>query len=570
VNNFNKVAAFVAGALIGVPAFGQTIFTAGTVNSADYSRSFAPGAIISIFGSNLAATTAQATSFPLPTALGGASVAVVSNKEPLPLFYVSPGQINAELPFDVAIGQVQIAVTTPAGTSSVDTITVSAQAPKIFTVNFSGAGGAVATNPSYQILTAALPAKPADTITLWMNSLGATTGTPVAGQPAPGAAPGSQPLTLIATPTVTINGQNAPVTWAGLTPNMSGLYQVNVQVPFVVLTGPVTVQLSLAPFGPASVVTTQANITIPIRQLGFYYSVLGGKAVAGETLNGVSGAQSALAFRESDAVTWGSGPGFNAWSDLTGLGAMYSVVTGTAVTLFNGTNVVYDNNGLETASFGTFYNNTGGPPDAQKPGLTDLYSMSNYFPNVYAGYFTLAQPATITQMIGYFDASGTPSLPFDPANPYVKYRMNIFSMASGNLPTNTTNYVGDIFTSDTTAGTFAYSQTGVNMISSTSTDVPKPIYRLSYTLKTPLTLAAGQYWFEHDASVRTAPAASSTSDRSTVKIMTEDELGALISSQQVENKSFRLNLFGREMSLDSSFVLPEAVEVHPSTAAQAH
>lgn len=569
MNNFNKLASLLVGALVGVPAFGQAIFTAGTVNSADYSRNFAPGAIISIFGTNLSASTAQATSFPLPTSLGGTSVKLVGNSEQLPLYYVSPGQINAELPFDVAPGTVALNVTTSAGVSNTDTITVSAQAPKFFTVDYSGTGSAMATTPDYHVLTAGLPAKPADTIVLWMNSLGATAGgSAVAGQPAPGATPGSQPLALTATPTVTIDGLNAPVTFAGLTPNLSGLYQINVTVPFVVLTGPVSIQVSLP--GPVGPVLSQANVTIPIRQMGFYYSVLGGKPVSGQTLNGVSGAGSALAFRESDAVTWGIGAGYNAWTNITGLSSTYSSATGTAITLRNGTSIVYDNNGIENATFGTFYNNTGGPPNAQKPGLSDLYSMSNYFPLIYSGYFKLSQSTTITELIGYFDASGFLALPFDPANPYVKYRMNIWSMAAGNLPKETGNFVGDVFSSDTTAGTFTYSDTGVKMISSTATDVPKPIYRLSYKLNSPLTLPAGEYWLGHDASVRTTPAASSTADRSTVKTMSEDELGALISSQKVGDKSFRLNLLGREMFLDPSWVLPEAVKVHPSSAVQAH
>jgi hypothetical protein len=232
--------------------------------------------------------------------------------------------------------------------------------------------------------------------------------------------------------------------------------------------------------------------------------------------------------------------------------------------------VVYDNNGIETSGFGTFYNNTGGPADSQKPGLTDLYSMSNYFPLTYAGYVQLAQSTTITELIGYFDPDGDLQLPFDPTNPFVKYRMNIFSTASGNLPKETGSYVGDIFSSDTTAGTFSYSATGASMVSSTPLTAPKPIYRLVYKLSAPLTLPAGQYWFEHDASVRSAAASSSTASRSPVTMMREDEFGTLIKSQTVDPTSYRFSLFGREMFLGSSWVLPGAVEVHPSASVQAH
>lgn len=569
MHNFNRLAWFLLGTVIASPAFGQTIFPLGTVNAADYSRNFAPGAIISIFGTNLSTATAtEAVSMPLPTSMNGTFVTLISTGQQLPLYYVSPGQINAGLPFNLATGQAGISVTTPAGVSNIDTISVSTYAPKFFTLNFTGTGTAVATTgANYQVLTASLPAAPGSIINLWLNSMGPTTGAPVAGEPAPGVTPGSQPLTLASQPTVTINGQSATVMFAGLAPGLSGLYQLDVQVPFDVVTGAATIQVAFA--NPFATVATQPNVTIPYRQLGFYYAILGGKPVAGQTLNGVSGATSALAFRQTDPISWGP-TGYNAWTDVTGLSSIYSTVSGTAITLYNGTTVVYDNNGIETNSFGTFYNNTGGPADSQKPGLTDLYSMSNYFPLTYAGYFQLAQSTTVTELIGYFDPGGDPQLPFDPTNPFVKYRMNIFSMASGNLPKENGTFVGDVFSSDTATGTFSYSDTGVRMISSTAANVQKPIYRLVYKLSSPLTLPAGQYWFEHDASVRSAPAASSTSARSPITMMREDDFGALIKSQTVDPTSFRFNLFGREMFLGPSFVLPGAVEVHPSASVQAH
>jgi uncharacterized protein (TIGR03437 family) len=487
----------------------------------------------------------------MATTLAGTSVAVAGSSEQLPLFYVSPGQINAQLPFNLAVGAVQLQVTMPTGSSNVASINVAAQAPKLFTLDFSGTGSAAATTATYNVLTPQLPAPPAGMIILWLNSMGATTGNPIAGEPAPG--PPVGPLTVLATTTVTISGVNAPVSFAGLSPTMSGLYQVNVEAPFVSLTGPVPITVTVGG------VSTQANVTIPYQQLGFYYSLLGGKPVSGQTLNAVSGSNSSLAFQQSDAVTWGLN-GFNAWTDNTGLGSIYSSATGEALTLFNGSSIVYDNNGLENGTSGTFYDNTGGPANSQKPGLADLYSMSNYFPLIFAGSFQLSQPTTVTQLVGYFDALGNTTLPFDPSNAYVKYRMNIFSTAPGNLPTeNASPFVGDVFTSDTAAGTFAYTDTGVKMISSVPTDDPKVIYRLSYTLNTPITLQPGQYWFSHDASVRANAATTSTS-----KSIGVDELKAYISSQKVEEKSYIINLFGREMYLKNSFSLPFAVQVRPS------
>ena len=546
--------------------FGQTIATGGTVNSADYSRSFAPGAIVSIFGTNLATSAATVTSFPMPTTLGGATVSIVGNgsilSENLPLFYVSPTQINAQIPFDIPVGSAQIKVTTSAGTSNTDTITLAAAAPKFFTLNVSGTGSAVATTPGFALLTAGNPAKAADSIVLWMNSMGSVTGTPIAGQPAPGVTTGTTAQTLKTLPTVTINGAVATVTFAGLTPGLSGLYQINIQAPFVAITGPVNIQVSTG-LG----VNSQANVTIPFRQLGFYYSLLGGKAVAGQTLNGIAGGTSALAYQESDQLTWGTN-GYNAWTTSTGLtSSVYSGASGLAVTLYNGSSIVYDNNGIENGTSGTFYNNTGGPADSQKPGLTDMYSMSNYFPLVFAGYFKLAQSTTVTKMVGYFDPGGSVTLPFDPSNPYIKYRMNIWTNAGGTptLTTGTNQFVGNTFSSDVTPGTFSYSDTKVQIISSASSNAPKSIYRLTYTLANPMILPAGEYWISHDASVRSTPGTSSTSIR-----IGEHELRDYITSQKVDGATYRFNMFGRDMFFTNSYHLPTAVQVVPSSPVEQH
>ena len=75
---------------------------------------------------------------------------------------------------------------TAAGDSNIDTITIVDCAPKIFTIDLSGKGQGIVTSSDYKVLSAANPAGPGQTIILWLNSMGATSGTPVAGQPAPG------------------------------------------------------------------------------------------------------------------------------------------------------------------------------------------------------------------------------------------------------------------------------------------------------------------------------------------------------------------------------------------------
>jgi adhesin/invasin len=78
------------------------------VNSASFHISGAPGAAMTIFGRNLSTTTAQALVFPLPTTLGTTMVTV--NGAPVPLYYVSPGQINFQMPSNTPIGTARVEV----------------------------------------------------------------------------------------------------------------------------------------------------------------------------------------------------------------------------------------------------------------------------------------------------------------------------------------------------------------------------------------------------------------------------------------------------------------------------
>jgi hypothetical protein len=68
----------------------------------------APGSIVAVFGSNLASRAAQASGSPWPQVLGGTSVFI--NGVAARLGYVSPTQINAEIPFGTAPGQATVTV----------------------------------------------------------------------------------------------------------------------------------------------------------------------------------------------------------------------------------------------------------------------------------------------------------------------------------------------------------------------------------------------------------------------------------------------------------------------------
>ena len=199
----------------------------------------APGAIVSFFGTNLAEGPGLAESVPLPTALLGTSVTF--NGTEAPLFTVSGGQINAQVPFELLPGEASVQVTRGDNTSEVQTVTVAAVSPGIFAVNQQGTGqGAILIANTATIAAPngsvpgreARPANRQEFISIFCTGLGDVTNRPPSGE-----APSGNELSVTRqTPTVTIGGIEVSPSFSGLS-SFVGLYQVNVQVPSNAATG---------------------------------------------------------------------------------------------------------------------------------------------------------------------------------------------------------------------------------------------------------------------------------------------------------------------------------------------
>ncbi len=102
--------------------------------------------IVSGFGTNLATATMGATNTPLPTTLGGTTVKVrdsAGTERLSPLFYVSPTQVNFQIPAGTASGAATITVS-HSSTNIAGNLTIGAVAPGIFTVDSTGRGLAAA------------------------------------------------------------------------------------------------------------------------------------------------------------------------------------------------------------------------------------------------------------------------------------------------------------------------------------------------------------------------------------------------------------------------------------------
>jgi uncharacterized protein (TIGR03437 family) len=117
------------------------------VSAANYiGNTVAAEQIVSGFGSNLATSTIGATAIPLPTSLGGTTVKVrdsAGTERLSSLFYVSPTQINFQIPAGTAAGAATITVSN-GSTNITGTITIVTVAPGIFTMDSTGRGLAAA------------------------------------------------------------------------------------------------------------------------------------------------------------------------------------------------------------------------------------------------------------------------------------------------------------------------------------------------------------------------------------------------------------------------------------------
>ena len=214
----------------------------GVVNGADFQgdAGLAPGSIVSIFGVALASTTAEASALPLPNELGGSRIEL--DGVPMPLFFSSAGQVNAQLPFELAPNA------TVLGTVSVDGIPsqpfqvrLNPFSPALFSLSQDGLGPGAILHANGALVSAANAARAGETVLLFGTGLGTVTNQPDTGQSA-SANPLSKTMT---TPTVTIGGREAPVEFSGLAPNFVGLYQVNVVIPSGLLPGEHPVQLTI-------------------------------------------------------------------------------------------------------------------------------------------------------------------------------------------------------------------------------------------------------------------------------------------------------------------------------------
>lgn len=228
----------------GGPGAVPVVATGGVISASGFGAipSIAPGSWIEIYGTSLAPTTrgwaaSDFSGINAPTQLNRTSVTIGSQSAFVE--YISPGQINAQVPGTIGLGTQQVTVTTAAGTSAAVNVMVNLEqpglyAPAVFRIvgkQYLGAqfadGTYVFPVNSFAGITSR-PAKPGDTIIIYGIGFG-----PVPGNP-PGQIPqAANGLTLPLQPKFYFNGVQAQVSYAGLVPGFIGEYQFNVIIPSI-------------------------------------------------------------------------------------------------------------------------------------------------------------------------------------------------------------------------------------------------------------------------------------------------------------------------------------------------
>ena len=212
----------------------------GILNSASFAPPgypLSPGGFVSLYGTGFGSQNFTASSFPFPaTTTTGVQVSI--NGTPAPIYSVvaaSPAQITAIVPYAVTGATATIVVTVNGAKSNSVDVPLAATAPGVFSVAQNGLGDGAIRHADGSVVNANNPAMRGEIVAVYLAGLGAVSPS----VPDGAAAPAKEPLARITGPVnVYIGGELvSSIAYAGLTPTLAGLYQLNVQIPFTLASG---------------------------------------------------------------------------------------------------------------------------------------------------------------------------------------------------------------------------------------------------------------------------------------------------------------------------------------------
>ena len=219
-----------------------------TVSAASYREDNSSESIVSAFGSNMAASTQIASTQPLPLNL--ADVTVMVDDKQARLFFVSPNQINYQIPANTPSGVASVTVTRGDQVVSQGTILVSNVAFSLFTADASGQGAPAGLllrvkangeqvyeslvrfdSSQNRLVPAPIVRRAGEQLYLILYGSGLRYAPNTDGNAANGVAENVE---------VTIGGIAAEVIYAGAAPGYVGLEQINLRIPDNALANPNT------------------------------------------------------------------------------------------------------------------------------------------------------------------------------------------------------------------------------------------------------------------------------------------------------------------------------------------
>jgi uncharacterized protein (TIGR03437 family) len=222
----------------------SSVSIGGVTSAASYKTAFAPGMLMSVFGTNLAPQAQHAGAVPLPIRMQGVTATV--NGYPAPLLDVTPGQLNVQIPYETGAGTAVLGVNNN-GQVAYFPFQVQAAAPGIF-MTLDGAGNLVpnASGQRGHILLAFITGEGSVTPALITGRTPTTSD--VTKLPAPGL-----PVSI------SVGGVPAEIAFAGIPRGLVGVTQINFTVPADAPLGmqPVVVTVGGVASGPVTLNVTQ-------------------------------------------------------------------------------------------------------------------------------------------------------------------------------------------------------------------------------------------------------------------------------------------------------------------------
>jgi uncharacterized protein (TIGR03437 family) len=180
-----------------------------------------PGGLFSLYGTLLAGSTSQTSAVPWPTEIEGARITI--NGVAAPLYYVSPTQINGQVPYETAAGTATLAITYAGKTAQI-VFQVLPASPGILIF---GDNRSVSVNPDGTVNGSGAPAKPDDVEVMYLSGIGVPDPPVATGAGAP-----FGPLARATYPhSISVGGQPAQVSYLGQAPGYPSLAQANFRIP---------------------------------------------------------------------------------------------------------------------------------------------------------------------------------------------------------------------------------------------------------------------------------------------------------------------------------------------------